>query len=411
MRIGVAQADITPEPGGELCGFVAREQPSLGVHDRLLATVLYLESGGVCLPVMHAEVIGHDGDMHKFIWRFEGEYRGWPYMLLTATHTHSGPPSIRLYECGEYDAAYCARLRDTLYGLFQEARANAEEAALVVAEARCDLGIDRRGGPHAHTDPRLPVLGWKRADGSWVAAAAVYAMHNVAMGPQNRLVSGDVAGEAARRLSEIIGAPAIFLNGACGNINPPSVGSDFARVDEWGERLAAAAGAALEAAPPVGDETLRVGGCEWEAARLPAPPEHIAALEAEFAAAGEGPTGDRIRRAFERWRNEPVEDEVRLCGQTYITVVRLGPIYLACFDAEVFSHIGDELRAATGLPVYPVGYANGDVGYVAPEWAYHEGGYETQSAFVYYGTKPIERGAYEYIRDQAAAAIQRLSRA
>src|ERR1051326_8682691 len=84
---------------------------------------------------------------------------------------------------------------------------------------------DRRGKASAHTDPIVSALGWRRGDGSFIAAVLNYAMHPVALGHLNRLVSADWCGYAAEKLSrELPGRPVVLVsNGAAGNLNPPGV--------------------------------------------------------------------------------------------------------------------------------------------------------------------------------------------
>ena len=79
------------------------------------------------------------------------------------------------------------------------------------------------------------------------------------------------------------------------------------------------------------------------------------------------------------------------------------------FGGEMFSVIRDELERGAGRPIVLAGYADGDCGYVAPETAYDEGGYEVDGAFIFYGTPPVPRGTFERARDTALAHIEALT--
>ena len=61
MKCGTSQVRITPRVGVELCGYAARVQPSVGVHDDLYVRGLYLEQGRERLLWLHADLIGYDG--------------------------------------------------------------------------------------------------------------------------------------------------------------------------------------------------------------------------------------------------------------------------------------------------------------------------------------------------------------
>jgi hypothetical protein len=116
MKIGVATADITPPVGSELCGYLYRVQPSVGIHDALLARVLCLESGTERLRWIHADVIGFDAEFVSEVKSALAARFGWApgRVVLSATHTHAGPATDRLTLCGAYDEAYLAGLKDRL---------------------------------------------------------------------------------------------------------------------------------------------------------------------------------------------------------------------------------------------------------------------------------------------------------
>ena len=64
------------------------------------------------------------------------------------------------------------------------------------------------------------------------------------------------------------------------------------------------------------------------------------------------------------------------------------------------------LRRAVDPQVCVVGYANGSIGYWAPESAYAQGGYEVDTAYLYYGTPPIKKGAFEVVEKRMADLLR-----
>ncbi len=416
MKLGTAVIDITPAAGVELSGYVARRQPSTGVHDPLYTRALWLRAGTGRLLWLHADVIGFEHDFVVTLRQHLAPLLGLaPHeVVVSATHTHSGPATIHLTNCGTYEAEYVARLRENLLTLAVAAARDEQDVTLHRAEGRCTLGIERRGRSSRHTDPRLAVLGWRRADGTYAAALTIYGMHNVAMSAANRLISGDIAGRAARTLTDgLPGRPTVLVvNGAAGNINPPAVRNDFAHVAEWGDELARCAAAALAGAaaePPQPD----VVGSAAETVAVPVVPlsaADAATLAQRFRQGLAGEAGyvpDRIRDALDRWAAARRDDEPAALPMI-LQALRIGDTAIVAVAAEPFSVLGDELSAAAGRPVYVAGYANGGIGYLAPESAYDEGSYEVNQAFVWYGTRPIARGAFEQVRTRAAELVRRL---
>jgi neutral ceramidase len=409
VKVAAAQIDITPDMQRrvELSGFVAREQPATGVHDPLFARALYVEADARLLWV-NVDVIAFETDHAERLKARIGARFGLEAheVLLSATHTHSAPATVRLLNCGEMDPEYLAFLDQRILDAAAEALASTEDAELFVGEGHCELAIDRRGKPTKHTDPRLAVLGWRRPDGSFVAVLANYAMHNVALGHENRLISGDMAGRAARRISAVLasGAPAreraapvvLFTNGGAGNLNPPAVTNDVDQMERWGDELAQTALGALAAARPCPDARVRSALTTLTANYRAVTANEVADVANRHLGYVHGkpdPTSERLRAAIATWQahmRARLSDSHAPAGEALpIQVVRIGPVVFVALAAEPFSLVADELRrACPGPPIYVVGYANGSTGYLAPRSAYQEGGYETTGAFIFYDRPP-----------------------
>lgn len=421
MNVGVSTVDITPPVGSELSGYLYRVQPSIGVRDPLFAKSLYLVNGRVRRLWVHTDLIGLDGgfvaEMKTLLARRYALSPG--RIILTATHTHAGPATVRLTLCGEYDKTYLVGLKKRLIECAGRAMERTEAARSVFAEGTCDLAVDRRGSALPHVDHRVGVMAWQRADGSYVAALANYPMHNVGFPAENRRISGDIAGVAASAVGRALpGAPVVLMtNGACGNINPPRHVDDDEQLRVFSEALAGSVSAALtDSARPLPVETM---ASVSEIIRIPIQvfrPDEVERCADCLRRSLVGQTGygpDRYRRAIDHWkksmlpraRKGTLPDSADLALQ----VIRIGDVYFVCLGAEVFSRMADDLRAATRKRVYVVGYANGCVGYLPTPEAFAEKGYETGSAFVFYGSLPPRPEAFTQVRDRAAALVRRLS--
>src|ERR1019366_4455216 len=107
-------------------------------------------------------------------------------VMLSATHTHSGPCTIHLHECGRYDPAYVEILQERLREVAEAALTQTEDCELVTTEGHLDLAVDRRQQASRHTDPRVAALAFRGSNGAFKAVVVNYPMHPVALGSSNR---------------------------------------------------------------------------------------------------------------------------------------------------------------------------------------------------------------------------------
>ncbi len=420
MKCGVSQVCITPAVGVELAGYAARQQPSIGIHDDLYVRGLYLEQEDERLLWLHADLIGFEREQVQRLRRALAAELGLPerQLLFSAAHSHSGPATVRLRAAGTMDAGYLAALDRHLAQAAREAVARPAEATLYFGAGACHLGCDRRPpSPLSHTDPALPVLAFRRTDGAYAAVIANYAMHNVALSDENRCISADVAGAAARAIQDHLpGHPVVlFTNGGCGNVNPPAFSADFGVMEQFGWRLASmvvyTAGTSATAYPAAALASALA------TIELPLTVLASAEVEREYQKGiSQGLPGsgfcDGVLRAYREWRDETLA--LLAAGRAPrsvpldVQVVRLGPVSLVAVGAEVFSRLAAELRAAQGPHTYVIGYANGDIGYLPPAAVYAEGGYEVDMAYVFYGNFMVAAGGFEQVRDRALELLRRL---
>lgn len=416
MKLGTSQVDITPQPGVELSGFAARIQPSTGVGDPLFAKAISIECEGEQLLWIHCDLIGFDRAIVQ-------NFRRWAQMelglnesqvMLSATHTHAGACTIHLREAGEFDPVYVEFLLAKLREAAQLAVSKTEYCELVSAEGHLDLAIDRRKTASSHTDPRVAALGFRRSDKSFAAVILNYAMHPVALGPQNRLISADTSGQASLTLSKKLpGNPVVLMtNGACANLNPPAENVSFAQVSKWGEQIAnAVSGLLLSAAAHVKPKLTITH-------RLVSLPLDVLDADginrfADGALKNSDPLaqwGEKYRRVVEHWRrtllnhdkNGNTHHEAELFGVSLNGIILLGA------NAEVFSEFTDLLRQGSEKKIYLIGYANGDVGYLPTRAAYAEGGYEVEVAHMFYGGFRPRVGGLELLAAAAKELVAEL---
>lgn len=416
MKVGISSVDITPPVGGELSGFAARVQPSIGVLDRLRARALWLMEGRSRLLWLHCDLIG-------FSEEFVAGVRAWARrelglaeseLMLSATHTHAGPATIHLEGAGKYDQGYLGFLLEALQAAARSAIASPEPCTLLTAESRFDLAIHRTGPGTKHVDNRVLIAGFRRKDGTFAAVLANYAIHPVALGHENRAISGDLHGWTASEITRgLPGMPEVLLtNGACGNLNPPTSNVPWLQVQTWGSRLADGIIESLNRAEPCGCQHFGAAcaQCVLPLDRLdPAQMDSFVARTRSSLPASA--FGDKLGTAVMRW-SEVQGNSIRTGTSAHTRVaevhaVRLGDLVLVGLNAEIFSVFNDWLRRESGLEkVAVVGYANGDMGYICPRAAYADGGYEVDMAHVFYGGWRFAEGALEMLADAAAALVR-----
>lgn len=419
MHIGVSQIDITPQPGVELSGFAARVQPSTKVLDPLFARAFYLAEGKEKLLWLHCDVIGFDRDFVHAFRRWAGQALGLheAQVMLSATHTHSGPCTIHLQEAGAYDGAYLEFLHGRLQEAAKAALAFTEPVALVSVQGRLELAVDRRKAATAHTDPRVIALGFKRPDATFAGVIVNYAMHPVALGPTNRCISADMPGQAAAALTaELPGRPVVFVtNGACGNLNPPAENVPFAQVKAWGRQIAEAVLPLLQSGAAESAPRLQLAAriLELPLDALDAQGINAFAEKASKDAKSLAEWGDKYRRVVEHWRSSMIADlqagRSHSHRQAELFAVALDDAIFLGANAEVFSEFTDWLRRHTGKRICLVGYANGDIGYLPTRAAFAEGGYEVEVAHLFYGGFRPQPGSLELLADEASRLLRSLS--
>src|ERR1041385_6016315 len=93
LKAGAAGTQITPGNGAFLAGYPHVPRYSTGVHDPLLSTSLYLESGDARLLIIANDIIYAPKPVVQRVRQRITEKTGIPTgnILISATHTHSGP--------------------------------------------------------------------------------------------------------------------------------------------------------------------------------------------------------------------------------------------------------------------------------------------------------------------------------
>ena len=94
--------------------------------------------------------------------------------------------------------------------------------------------------------------------------------------------------------------------------------------------------------------------------------------------------------------------------QIGLQAIAIDGVVLTTLPGEAFCEYGLWFREMTKAKVIPVGYANGNIGYIPTAEAYNEGGYEVTDAVKYYGVQMIGPESEKIIVDATRDMLQGL---
>ncbi|HXF62125.1 MAG TPA: neutral/alkaline non-lysosomal ceramidase N-terminal domain-containing protein [Caldilineaceae bacterium] len=401
LRAGAARIEITPPPGLDLTGYIARDNPATGVRDPLYARALALDDGRRQVALVSCDLLAFDADFvddvraHIAIaTRIPG-----PQVMLAATHSHAGPAILDLQDCGRPDPAWVKSCQTRIVQAVAQAQAALEPAALAVGQGESTAGVHNRRQPGDVIDPAVGVLRVDKAGGAPLAVVVNYTCHPTCLSSDNRLVSADYPGLVTATVEQATGAICLFLTGAIGDVGPVTRGEkSLATV---GQAVAEEALRVLPSLTPIENPLLDTEG-EILALPLDALPDRSALLRqreeyrlASLAAdQARQPLQARIARAMVGW-TERILDRYKvgplpaaLLGE--VQVFHLGEAALAGVPGELFVELGLQIkREVAPRPVFIVGCANASVGYLPARRAYPLGGYEIDEAYKYYGAPAV----------------------
>ncbi len=403
MRAGYARTVISPPTGTYLAGFAARHDPARGIHDDLWARALVLEDGDRRAAFIVCDLCEIDaafvGAVRRMIQKTTGIAPD--AVMVAATHTHAAPATIPLYSPPPH-AAWLEALPAKVTHAAAVAACHLAPAVVGVGSGRETSVARNRRRPDGPVDHTVGVL---RIDRPAEAPALLvhYACHPTVLGPDNLLISRDYPGFALDEIEQTTGGPALFANGACGDVNVghsvdrsalglAMPGRTFERAADLGGRLArealrVAAGTQtvdgglatgsrslavpLRPTPPLDEMRAQVHTCHSKLQTLEASRADDNALTAAKLELLYAQLGLSWVEARDGTETETVE----------VQAFAVGDVAFVGLPGEFFAESGLRLKAQSPFPqTIVVGYANGGVGYVPPASAFAEGGYETRLA-------------------------------
>jgi hypothetical protein len=205
-------------------------------------------------------------------------------------------------------------------------------------------------------DAGLSVVRITGADGAPIALVWNYAIHGTMLSAGNQRLSGDVMGDASVALERALGVPALFVNGAVGDVSPAQHGDRATR--DVGTELAATVRRAWSEAVPVPRPSLSVAA---RTVALPAPRLSL-------------------RNCLNGWapRSLTLPLGAVFPRQTTLTAVGLGDTAIVSVPGELQTKLGlsiKQARPARFARALIAGVSNDYVGYFLTAADYTQPGY------------------------------------
>jgi hypothetical protein len=338
-------------------------QPTRGERDPVAARALVLEHDGTRVVWVSVDLVGVDRAFTDAVaGRLGRAGSAETVLIVSASHTHSGPGAfvdsalMGFVALDRQDPA----VREALVAAVLEAvrRADAARGPARVAVGTAEAPAVVRSRLGRALDPELLVLAVRRPDGAPVALVWNFAIHGTVLGPANLQLSADVMGAASAALERNLGAPALFVNGAVGDVSPTRHGQSA--LEEVGAVLAKAARSAWDGATPVAPGPLRARTARIE---LPAP-----RLSLRHCLAGWIPAALRV----------PLDGAFPT--STTLTAVALGDVAWVALPGEPVTALGLRIKREGRVLFRQVGVAgvsNDYIGYLVTPADWGRSGYVT----------------------------------
>ena len=430
FKAGAATSNVTPPLGTDLVGGW-EPRPAQHIHDDLHARCLVLDNGATRLGFVVVDSVSVNREVFDEAKRMIKEATGIPasHLMMSATHTHSGPSSR-----GSDSLVFGDPLDDYQRFLARRIVDGVRRAINNLEPARIAWGIgsmpehvasrrwlikdgrtvpnpfggqdrvvrptteqrDRVEKPAGPVNPEVYFISVRATDGRRIALLANYWLHYVGgTGPAH--ASADYFGYFAREIGHQLGAArndppfvGIMANGPCGDVISDAPRKAYKPYEKM--RLIAA---------NVAKEVVRVERTipyhDWVELR---------AAASELPLKMRRPTPELVRRAKQVLARPPIVKAIHSKETVYaertlkaldwpetISIVMqtfgIGDLGIAAIPFEVLTETGYDVRDQSPYKTtFTIELANGGYGYLATPERHELGGYET-----WLGTNRVEKQA------------------
>ena len=444
-RIGVGSIDITPPVRIYARNWgAAKHDVADSIHRRLTLSAMVMSADDVEKPVVFL-----DADLGW--WRSLITFKRFQSRLLQElnldetnlifglSHTHAAPPLTDPdpdLPASESLAEYLETVYQATIKVVRTAMENLSEGVLEWKTGRCQLA-KMRDLPDPSPETDRIICGWNPeepaddtlvvgrltdVEGKLKAVVVNYACHPTILAWANTAISPDYPGAMRDTISDALGVPALFMQGASGDLAPryQYVG-DTHVADRHGRQLAFAALATLEDMEPAGTCLEYQGVMEsgaplavWRHSEVkPSCVLKTLKVNVELPLK-DWPSAEELEQQRQACTDRALEERLRRRrnirrgigdGATLelpIWVWQMGDTILVGSPTEAYSILQKELRQQfPGRTIVCMNLINGTTGYLAPKELYDLDLYQVWQT-------PFARGGLEILIEGISKAISQI---
>lgn len=397
MLISSSKTRITPEGKFFPCyllGHAIRTENALGVSDELWANAIVLKVSNQTLIWVTVELAGLNKEVSQQLRQTLSDQYQVPlsHINIAFTHTHSGPEyDVVSPFLGKEKAAVPGYMEFVSEQILQAVRQcfdqDFKECKAWMKKTTIDGFYSNRNGLDKIADKEIITLEFDH-EGITIAGILHFTCHPTVLGPQNRFVSGDLAGYLAREMQNRWGVYACVMQGAAGDMSNRLYrqGNDYQELKRIGDGIMAQIDANTEKI------ALNVEECQVETYRYTRTytldtekkKAQIAAIEEKLANAK---TFDETKvytsaLAGAKARMNKTEGAIDL----QCSLIKMQDLFIATMPAELFSCFGLMIKQAAKVKC-PIlwGYSNYSVGYLVNRAEYGDS-FESAASEIPIGT-------------------------
>lgn len=427
LLVGVSRSDITPEIGGQLFGY----RPDLysdGVNDNLTATAFSFTYGETKSLMITVSVCLLDNEITDYFRTEINKRYNIPRenILISATHTHTGPSTNNMPGWGDVDRPYYENiLKPQIFSAVEEAINSMQEVTVGVGVGKSKVGINRRHLNYLNYadlgqsewgvyNPKMTVISFKNKKDKVVGNIIHYGCHGTVAGLSTK-ISRDWAGVMTDALEEESGAITAFFNGPEGDVGPRiSTGGTTAEIQYIYEVGGIGAKDAIDIYKNIEEYKNVSVSTVSRNIKLPFA-KRISYEEAKKGC--EEFTLDAINcdkqmavyynKVKESYENDYVEKESFQLEQN---IIRIGDVAFVGFPYELFSEIGLRIdEHIKDLHILSLSNTNGSLGYFPTQDQLCRGGYEIKM-FKYNDVQSFTDDADFHLMSETIETINKLER-
>ncbi len=377
LRAAWAKREITPECGYAMAGYIARRGNSVGILDPLYVRVLMLQEDATRMVLVVADVLMFSSAYAAHLRRTISAALniGTEFVIVAATHTHSGPMvHMRPFHfSGEKRETnllgYSRKLEEAMLSATVEASQQFRAVKASFTKIKVERVASDRNRPRRARRQDLFVFNFSAVEGN--ALLGIYGCHPTVLGADNRCFSGDLHG-AISNIWETKASIALVANGAAANIS-----TRFTRTEQTAAEVARLATQIVAQASRAKFKRINFSQIRAYAEIVNLPLRDLKKIPAATGL----PSGRKAVVAAEarevRVQLARAKEFSNPALRIPVCLWRLGPISLAALPLEIYSDTGEFLWKRAH--VIPICYANGYYGYL-PSMAAATDDYEALSS-------------------------------